>query len=109
MTNPLILELMTTFFASNLLIASELCGGEKCTKKKTKVKQLRLLVLKRMVFMSRRSLEAGILVAFAILAVGFASFFERNETSEVASEDISVSSESSVTDTQHCAVLMVHD
>ena len=108
MTNPLILELMTTFFASNLLIASELCGGEKCTKK-TKVKQLRLLVLKRMVFMSRRSLEAGILVAFAILAVGFASFFERNETSEVASEDISVSSESSVTDTQHCAVLMVHD
>ena len=108
MTNPLILELMTTFFASNLLIASELCGGEKCTKK-AKVKQLRLLVLKRMVFMSRRSLEAGILVAFAILAVGFASFFERNETSEVASEDISVSSESSVTDTQHCAVLMVHD
>ena len=108
MTNPLILELMTTFFASNLLIASELCGGEKCTKT-AKVKQLRLLVLKRMVFMSRRSLEAGILVAFAILAVGFASFFERNETSEVASEDISVSSESSVTDTQHCAVLMVHD
>ena len=60
-----------------------------------------------MVFMSRRSLEAGILVAFAILAVGFASFFERNETSEVASEDISVSSESSVTDTQHPAASFV--
>ena len=48
-----------------------------------------------MVFMSRRSLEAGILVSFAILAVGFAGFFERNETVDSAAQDVATSSESS--------------
>jgi hypothetical protein len=54
----------------------------------------RNIILHKMVFMSRRSLEAGILVSFAILAVCFAGFFDRNETVDAAPDaGITTSSE----------------
>ena len=55
-------------------------------------------------FMSRRSLEAGILVSFALLAFAVAGFFDRNGTVDSESEEIVASSKY-----QHCSHLYTPD